>query len=112
MWTTTFPTDISLTPLTKLLRKQAQLNVHCYKVQDLEMMMRVAAEFNISVATFHHALEAYKIPQPLKSNNIVVATFSDMWGFKVGYSSGTFFLFFAYLLWGIVFIVIVVDGSI
>jgi len=47
------------------------------------MAIRVSKEFGYSINAFHHALEAYKIPQIIKSNNITVATFADMWGFKV-----------------------------
>jgi hypothetical protein len=35
MWTTTFPEDISLNPLVSLLRGQALLNIHCYRVHDI-----------------------------------------------------------------------------
>jgi hypothetical protein len=47
------------------------------------MMMRVAEEFEFNISAFHHGLEAYKIPEMLKKRNITVATFSDLWGYKV-----------------------------
>jgi hypothetical protein len=37
------------------------------------------AEFNFTIAAFHHALEAYKISDVIKANNISIATFSDLW---------------------------------
>jgi imidazolonepropionase-like amidohydrolase len=77
------PYNISLEGIVSLLRGEVNLNVHCYKVEDLEMMIRSANEFGFKINTFQHALEAWKIPDILKANGISVATFSDSWGFKM-----------------------------
>jgi imidazolonepropionase-like amidohydrolase len=80
---TEFPKSLELDNLVQLLRGYAILNVHCYKVEDMEMMIRISKEFDFSITTFHHALEAYKIPEILKENFIKVAIFSDLWGYKM-----------------------------
>lgn len=79
-----FPEDIKLESLTALLRGQVKLNIHCYETHDIEAMLRHAEEFNFNISAFHHALEAYKIPEILKRahNNITIATFADHWGYK------------------------------
>lgn len=46
------------------------------------MVLRVAREFGVSVAALHHALEAYRVPDLVRSSNATVATFADMWGYK------------------------------
>jgi imidazolonepropionase-like amidohydrolase len=46
------------------------------------MMLRVTKEFNVTIAAFHHALEAYLIPEVIRNNNVTVATFADLWGYK------------------------------
>ena len=56
-----FPTDLSLDSLVSLLLGTARLHCHCYKVQDLEMMIRLSREFGFVISAFHHALEAYKL---------------------------------------------------
>jgi len=76
------PQDLTLEPLIAIINGGV-LNVHCYRVEDMEMMIRTSQEFGFKIAAFHHALEAWKIPDILKENNITVATFSDMWGFKM-----------------------------
>jgi imidazolonepropionase-like amidohydrolase len=76
------PTDLLWENLVALLQKRAVLNIHCYKVVDFEMAMRVADEFNVPIAAFHHAIEAYRIPKPLAERNIAVALFSDIRGYK------------------------------
>lgn len=79
-----FPEDIKLESLTALLRGKVKLNIHCYETHDIEAMIRHANEFNFNISAFHHALEAYRIPDIIKRarNNITVATFADNWGYK------------------------------
>jgi len=76
------PQNLSLEPLVGVLNNKVLLNIHCYTVLDLEMIVRTSKEFNFSIAAFHHVLEGWKIPDVLRDNNIVAATFSDHWGFK------------------------------
>ncbi|RKP22565.1 hypothetical protein SYNPS1DRAFT_31826 [Syncephalis pseudoplumigaleata] len=77
-----FPDDLVDESLAALLRGQVKLNVHCYEPQDLEMMLRVMREFNVTIAAFHHALEAHLIPEVIRRSNVTVATFADLWGYK------------------------------
>lgn len=79
-----FPEDLQYESLTALLRGKVKLNIHCYETHDIEAMVRHALEFNFNISSFHHALEAYRIPSILKraKNNITIATFADHWGYK------------------------------
>ncbi|ORE03980.1 composite domain of metallo-dependent hydrolase [Rhizopus microsporus var. microsporus] len=81
---TPFPEDLSLESLVALLRGEVLLNVHCYETHDIEAMIRHSLEFNFTISAFHHALDAYRIPDILRRarNNITVATFADHWGYK------------------------------
>jgi imidazolonepropionase-like amidohydrolase len=79
------PDSLELLPLTYLLRRHPNitLHVHCYETKDIEMLIRLSQEFGFKIDTIQHALEAYKIADILKKWNITVATFSDMFGFKL-----------------------------
>ncbi|KAI9314997.1 hypothetical protein BX666DRAFT_1879434 [Dichotomocladium elegans] len=79
-----FPEDLGLEPLVALLRGDVLLNVHCYETHDLEAMIRLSKEFNFNITAFHHALDAYLVPDMIKGahNNITIATFADHWGYK------------------------------
>lgn len=77
------PSNARLDPLVSILRQQAIVNVHCYEVQDFESVLRVADEFGFKISAFHHALEAYRIPEVFFERNITIATFADHWGFKM-----------------------------
>ncbi|KAI8586364.1 hypothetical protein BDZ88DRAFT_429318 [Geranomyces variabilis] len=76
------PEDLALESLVALLRGQVLLNVHCYETHDLEMMVRMSHEFGFKIQSFHHALEAWKVPALLARENISVALFADHWGYK------------------------------
>jgi imidazolonepropionase-like amidohydrolase len=76
------PSELLYENLVSLLQNRAVLNIHCYKVVDFEMAMRVAKEFGVKIAAFHHAIEAYRIPSELAADNIAVALFSDLRGYK------------------------------
>ncbi|KAK4514180.1 uncharacterized protein ATC70_001767 [Mucor velutinosus] len=82
--TESYPEDLDLNSLVALLRKQVNLNVHCYLPQDIEAMVHHSLEFGFEIAAFHHALSAWQVPDIIKraKNNITIATFADMWGYK------------------------------
>ncbi|KAL3452023.1 hypothetical protein BJX65DRAFT_320790 [Aspergillus insuetus] len=73
------PESFELETLVALLRGEVNLNVHCYTPEDLETMLSVLLEFSIHPQAFHHALEAWQVPEWLKKEerNITVATFAD-----------------------------------
>ncbi|KAI9269294.1 hypothetical protein BDA99DRAFT_461129 [Phascolomyces articulosus] len=79
-----FPEELKLESLVALLRGDVLLNVHCYETHDIEAMIRHSIEFNFTISAFHHALDAYLIPDIIKRarNNITIATFADHWGYK------------------------------
>ncbi|KAG9284078.1 hypothetical protein G9A89_022852 [Geosiphon pyriformis] len=81
---TRFPEDLSNELLVALLRGDVKLNVHCYETHDIEAFIRHSIEFKFNIAAIHHALDAYRIPSIIKrtSNEITVAIFSDLWGYK------------------------------
>lgn len=75
--------DRSLAPLEALVEGRARLHVHCYEVHDIETLLRVTQEAGVRVTAIHHALEAWKVPRLLKEAGVGVATFADLWGFKM-----------------------------
>ena len=46
------------------------------------MLVRVAEEFGIKIATFQHVLEGYKVADQLAKDDIGASTFSDWWAYK------------------------------
>lgn len=59
------------------------VHIHCYRADEMAIMIDLAREFGFKIAAFHHAVEAYKIADLLAQNNICGAEWADWWGFKM-----------------------------
>src|SRR3546814_3507596 len=56
---------------------------HCYRADEMALVIDMAHEFGYKVTAFHHAVEAYKIPDLLRKEGICAAMWADWWGFKM-----------------------------
>jgi imidazolonepropionase-like amidohydrolase len=77
------PRDLRLETLSEVLRGKVLVQNHCYRADEMLLMLDVAAEFGYQVRAFHHGLEAYKIADVLARRGVAVATWADWWGFKL-----------------------------
>lgn len=80
-----FPSDLELESIVAVLRGDVKVNIHCYTPVDLETQMRISQEFGYEIAAFHHATEAWQVPEMIKRapNNITIAMFGTQWGYKL-----------------------------
>lgn len=69
--------------LLDVMRGKIRVHIHCYRHDDIEGIYRVMDEYRIKVASFHHALEAYKVRDLIAAHGTGVATWADWWGFKM-----------------------------
>jgi imidazolonepropionase-like amidohydrolase len=74
--------DLKLEALADVLRGKLLVQIHCYRADEFLTEIAMAKEFGYHIRAFHHALEAYKVPEKLAAENIGIATFSDWWGYK------------------------------
>lgn len=74
--------DLRLESLAGVLRGEILIQNHCYRADEMAVMMEIAKEFDFKVTTFHHAVESYKIADLLAENDVCSAMWSDWWGFK------------------------------
>lgn len=74
--------DLRLETLAGVLKGEILIQNHCYRAEEMALMIDIAKEFNFRIATFHHAVEAYKVADLLAENNICAAVWADWWGFK------------------------------
>ncbi|KAF8745808.1 Carbohydrate esterase family 9 protein, partial [Rhizoctonia solani] len=61
-----FPEDLEYESLVDALRGRAKVHVHCYEAVDLDGIVRLSNEFKLPIAAFHHAHEAYLVPDLIK----------------------------------------------
>jgi imidazolonepropionase-like amidohydrolase len=75
--------DLRLDPLVEVLEGKRYVHSHCYREDEILMLLRVAKEFGFKVRTFQHVLEGYKVADELAAGGVGASTFSDWWAFKV-----------------------------
>ena len=74
--------DLELETLVGVLNGEILIQNHCYRGEEMAVMLDIAKEFNYKVTTFHHAIEAYKVADILAENGVCAAMWADWWGFK------------------------------
>ncbi len=75
--------DIQLDTLRGVLEGEILVQNHCYRADEMAIVMDMAKEFGYQVTAFHHAVEAYKIADLLKANSTCAAVWADWYGFKM-----------------------------
>ncbi len=75
--------DLRLETLAGVLDGEIIVHNHCYRGDEMSIMLDIAKEFGYKVGTFHHAVEAYKIADLLAENDTCAAMWADWWGFKM-----------------------------
>lgn len=57
------PQELQWETLGAAMRGQVHINIHCYTATDLEAMVDHTNEFKFAVRTFHHAHQAFLVPE-------------------------------------------------
>ncbi|MCB4808757.1 amidohydrolase family protein [Tamlana sp. 62-3] len=74
--------DIELDVLAEILNKERFISCHSYVQSEINMLMKVAEQFNFNINTFTHILEGYKVADKMKDHGVGGSTFSDWWAYK------------------------------
>ncbi|MGA7625578.1 MAG: amidohydrolase family protein [Candidatus Acidiferrales bacterium] len=72
-----------LEPLVEVMEGKRYVHAHCYRTDEILMLIRVANEFGFKVRTFQHVLEGYKIADEIAASGAGGSTFSDWWAYKM-----------------------------
>jgi imidazolonepropionase-like amidohydrolase len=75
--------DLKLETLAGVLDGDILVHNHCYRADEMAVMMDIATEFGYKVTAFHHAVESYKIADLLAEHGACSAMWADWWGFKM-----------------------------
>ncbi|MDC8831756.1 amidohydrolase [Alteromonas gilva] len=75
--------DLNLETLMGVLKDEIRVHMHCYRADEMAVMMDVMKEFGYQIYSFQHGVEAYKISDLLAENNVCSALWADWWGFKM-----------------------------
>lgn len=75
--------DLAMESMVGVLEGEILIQNHCYRADEMALVLDMAREFGYKVTAFHHATEAYKIGDLLKASGTCSAIWADWWGFKM-----------------------------
>jgi imidazolonepropionase-like amidohydrolase len=75
--------DLQLEPLVEVLEGKRYVHSHCYRADEILMLINIANEFGFKIRTFQHVLEGYKVAREIAEHGAGASGFSDWWGYKI-----------------------------
>ncbi len=75
--------DLRLEALARILDGSIKIHCHCYRSDEILMLLRLAERFGIRVQSLQHVLEGYKVAAEIAMHGASASTFSDWWAYKV-----------------------------
>ncbi len=74
--------DLDLEALLEILEGKRFITCHSYQQGEINMLMKVAEQFDFRINTFTHILEGYKVADKMAEHGVGGSTFSDWWAYK------------------------------
>ena len=75
--------DLKLDSLAGAINGDIRVHNHCYRADEMAIMLDLAKEFGFKISAFHHGVEAYKLADRLGAEGVCGALWADWWGFKM-----------------------------
>jgi imidazolonepropionase-like amidohydrolase len=76
-------TDLRLQALVDILDGKVLVHAHCYRSDEILMLIKVAEDEGFKIRTFQHVLEGYKVAREIAKHGAGASTFSDWWAYKM-----------------------------
>jgi imidazolonepropionase-like amidohydrolase len=74
--------DLRLEALADVLSGELKIHCHCYRSDEILMLLRVCERFGVRVASLQHVLEGYKVAPEIARHGASCSPFSDWWAYK------------------------------
>ena len=75
--------NLQMETLVGVLDGSILVQNHCYRADEMAVMIDIANEFGYRITAFHHAIEAYKVAPLLAREGICADMWTGWWGFKM-----------------------------
>lgn len=75
--------NLGFETLADVLDGKIKVHIHCYRADEMLLMLSLAEELGFKISSFHHAVEAYKIADVLAAKQVGASVWADWWGFKL-----------------------------
>ena len=74
--------DLEREALWEILQGDRWIHCHSYRQDEILALIRILDDFGITIGTFQHILEGYKVAPEMKEHGAMASAFSDWWGYK------------------------------
>ena len=75
--------DLRLELVKDILDGKVLVHAHCYRSDEILMLIQLADELGFKVRLFQHVLEGYKVAAEIARHGAGASTFSDWWAYKL-----------------------------
>ncbi len=74
--------DLELEAMGEIVDGTRLIHSHSYRQDEILSLCRIAQEFGVTIGTFQHVLEGYKVAETIAETALGGSTFSDWWAYK------------------------------
>jgi imidazolonepropionase-like amidohydrolase len=75
--------DLMLDALVEILQGKRFVHSHCYRNDEIVMLLNLSDELGFHVQTLQHVLEGYKVANEIAAHKTHASTFADFWSYKM-----------------------------
>jgi imidazolonepropionase-like amidohydrolase len=75
--------DLQLEPLVEILEGKRLVHAHCYRADEIIMILNLADDFGFKIKTLQHVLEGYKVAKEIAAHGAGASSFADSWSYKI-----------------------------
>jgi imidazolonepropionase-like amidohydrolase len=83
------PRNLTLETLADVLAGKIWVHAHCYRADEISMLLDLADEFGFKIRSLQHVLEGYKVAEKIRKHGAGASTFADNWAYKMEAFDGT-----------------------
>jgi N-acetylglucosamine-6-phosphate deacetylase len=74
--------DLELDALREILDGDRWIHCHSYRQDEILALLRILKQYEITIGTFQHILEGYKVADEMAKAGAMASAFSDWWAYK------------------------------
>ena len=74
--------DLELEALREIVEGRRWIHCHSYRQDEILALLRILEEYDVTIGTFQHILEGYKVANEMAKHGAMASAFSDWWAYK------------------------------
>jgi len=74
--------DLELDALREIVEGRRWIHCHSYRQDEILALLRILEEYDVTIGTFQHILEGYKVADEMAKHGAMASAFSDWWAYK------------------------------